>query len=170
MSIQVIDNFLHDEDFRAIQSFLYNQDFPWHYYDYKVFQEESDKNKYYESQMVHVFYGQMYPTVNFHIVDPLVRMLNVASLIKIKANLTFPWKSIEKFSHHTDNNYINAKTAIFYLNTNDGYTEFFDTGEKIESLENRMVIFPSSLLHCGTTHTNSKTRMLINFNYFDGKQ
>ena len=57
-----------------------------------------------------------------------------------------------------------CKTAIFYLNTNNGYT-LFDKGDKIPSLENRVVEFDSNLKHCAVDHTDTKYRIVINFNY-----
>ena len=57
------------------------------------------------------------------------------------------------------------KTAIYYVNSNDGYTKF-ETGEIVESVGNRLVIFDGRIKHCGSTHTNQKYRIVINFNYF----
>ena len=57
------------------------------------------------------------------------------------------------------------KTAIYYVNSNDGYTKF-ETGEIVESVGNRLVIFDGRTKHCGSTHTNQKYRIVINFNYF----
>ena len=54
-------------------------------------------------------------------------------------------------------------TSILYLNTNDGYTEFED-GTKIESIENRWVSFPEDTKHRGTSCTNERVRVVINFN------
>ena len=51
------------------------------------------------------------------------------------------------------------------MNTNDGYTEFED-GTKVESVANRLVTFPANLKHTGTSCTDEKTRIVINFNYF----
>ena len=52
------------------------------------------------------------------------------------------------------------------LPENDGYTRFED-GTKIESVANRVAVFESNLKHCGTTCTNTKSRVVINLNYFD---
>ena len=56
-------------------------------------------------------------------------------------------------------------TSIFYMNTNNGYTEF-ENGAKVESVENRMVVFPAEMKHRGTSCTDKKIRVVINFNYF----
>ena len=59
----------------------------------------------------------------------------------------------------------NMRTAIYYVNTNNGET-IFKNGKKEKSTENKMVIFSPNLEHAGTTHTDSLTRILINFNYY----
>ena len=53
------------------------------------------------------------------------------------------------------------------MNTNDGYT-LFEDGTKVESVMNRLVTFPYTMKHAGTTCTNSPFRMVINFNYVSG--
>jgi hypothetical protein len=50
------------------------------------------------------------------------------------------------------------------MNTNNGKT-IFKNGKQINSIENRIVIFDSNLQHTGTSHTDTKRRVLINFNY-----
>ena len=47
---------------------------------------------------------------------------------------------------------------------NNGYSEFED-GTKVESVANRMVTFPANVKHTGTSCTDEKTRVVINFNY-----
>ena len=59
-------------------------------------------------------------------------------------------------------------TAILYINTNNGYTEF-ENGEKVESVANRVVMFPSNTKHRGITQTDEQTRILINFNFLKRK-
>jgi len=168
MSIEVIDNFLKEEDFVKIEESFLSSDIPWYHYDFKVSPDESEKNIFYESQMVHLIYNEMTPSHMYPLIIPAVRKLKVASLIKAKANLTSAWHKVEKFSVHTDNPYNNCKTSILYVNSNNGKTEFPETNESIESVRNRMVIFPSGTPHLGTTHTDSKIRVVINFNFFDG--
>ena len=57
------------------------------------------------------------------------------------------------------------KVGIFYLNTNNGYTEFED-GSKVESVANRFVSFTGDLIHRGVSQTDTKARVVINLNYF----
>ena len=60
---------------------------------------------------------------------------------------------------------IESETAILYINTNNGYTEFED-GTQVKSVENRVVIFNSNMLHTGRNCTDENVRVLINLNYF----
>jgi hypothetical protein len=64
---------------------------------------------------------------------------------------------------------IPCTTAIYYANTCDGYTEFED-GTIVESVQNRFVAFPSRMKHTGTTCTNAKSRVVINFNYISADE
>ena len=91
------------------------------------------------------------------------------SLIKIKSNLVTRTPTIVEHGYHIDlpdlKEYHNTKTAILYMNTNNGYTKFED-GSIVESVENRLVVFDSRIKHSGTTCTDEKTRVVINFNFF----
>ena len=90
--------------------------------------------------------------------------MKVKALIRIKGNC-YP-KTHEMYEHgmHTDYEW-SHKSAIFSINTCDGYTKFED-GTKIDSVANRMLIFDGSNLHTSSTTTNQLSRMNINFSYF----
>ena len=53
---------------------------------------------------------------------------------------------------------------MFSINTNDGGTIL--SGNKIDSIENRVVLFDGNKPHSSSTCTNQKARFNINFNYF----
>ena len=57
-----------------------------------------------------------------------------------------------------------ATTSIFYLSTNNGYTEFED-GSTVDSVQNRLVTFPTTTLHRAVGQTDTETRIVLNFNY-----
>jgi hypothetical protein len=65
---------------------------------------------------------------------------------------------------HTDMAVPGSLTAIYYVNDNNGSTKFED-GDSIDSVANRLVIFPSNLRHSGTRCTDQQRRIVINFNY-----
>jgi len=85
-------------------------------------------------------------------------------LLKAKINLTPKTNTVYEHGFHTDIKEPDVLTAIYYLNTNNGYTAFRD-GSKIESIANRMVIFDGSTEHSGTTCTDADSRLVLNINY-----
>ena len=60
------------------------------------------------------------------------------------------------------------KSALFYINTNNGYTQF-DDGErghiKIESVANRICIAPGDIRHRSVTQTDVEMRQTLNIVY-----
>ena len=46
----------------------------------------------------------------------------------------------------------------------------FEDGSKVDNVANRMVLFSSNLKHAGTTCTDEKYRLVINFNYHPNKR
>ena len=101
---------------------------------------------------------------------PILSKLGAYEIFRIKANLTLGTKEHEPSGYHIDgfdknHGYPeNSLTAVYYINTCNGYTEF-KTGEKVKSVSNRMLIFNSELEHQGVTSTDETRRVLINFNY-----
>ncbi len=162
--ILIYDNYLPEEYFNYLQGMLLHKDpnFSWYYNDTVV--EENDK----EFQFVHVFYKNHMPnSPYFNELSLAIQSLNPLSLIRIKANL-LP-RTPEHIEHgmHVDiigSDCSHLKTAILYMNTNNGYT-LFEDGTKVNSVANRMAIFPTQMHHTGATCTDEKVRVVINFNY-----
>ena len=162
--IRVYDNYLPENYFNYLQGIFLHKDpnFAWYYNDRVV--EENDS----EFQFVHVFYKEHVPiSPYYNELSMAIQALNPLSLIRIKANL-LP-RTAEHIEHgmHVDISGSECKqlrTAILYMNTNNGYT-LFEDGTKVNSVANRMVIFPTQLHHTGATCTDEKVRVVINFNY-----
>jgi len=161
----IIDNFLSEEEFKAIQDTMLGDDFPW-YYTNGVIKPEDDnaKNQY---QLIHLFYSEGLPRSSyFNIMAPITLKLNPLSWLRIKANLNPRTEDFFEHGYHADfdKTIPNQRTAVFYLNTNNGYT-LFEDGTKIESVRNRLVWFKTHLLHTGSTCTDMNRRVLLNLNY-----
>ena len=166
--MKIIDNAISFDQIKSLQNLFYSTDFPWYYNDFKNSAVDTLKeNQLNDFQFTHNFYKN-YNVTSQHIrhIEPILEILNPCAIYRIKANLTARTDSIIKFPFHEDEKGLVGKTAIFYVNNNDGYTEFED-GTIIESLSNRLCVFDSTRLHRGTTSTNTKTRCVINFNYFE---
>ena len=166
-TVHIFNDFLKLEDFKKIQNLLLGDIFPW-YYNYGIVDKDENNLEYF--QFTHNFFDNLCQVSEyFGEIVPIIEMIQPVSLLRIKANLLT--KNIKNYEHgfHTDIGYLKknqqATTAIFYVNTNNGYTKFED-GNIVESVENRLVIFNSRISHTGASCTDEKTRVVINFNYF----
>ena len=162
--LKVVDNFLDKEDFMKLQLYMLDpQVFPWYFQNTKDFEVDEDLNQY---QFTHIFFKDYKPFSDyFHLLQPLLKKLEVKSLIKVKANLNPYSPKLYKGHFHTDTPF-NSLTAIYYLNENNGYTLFEKNNKKVKSEENRIVIFDAKMKHTGTNTTNQKKRVVLNLNYF----
>ena len=159
--MKVIDDFLPDYYFKSIHNTLLGFEFPWYYYKHVNYSDIEDDM----FQFVHVFYDDGNPTQRFSLMDMCLRQLGVRNLYRIKANLNPRTFFHRKTGYHVDmERWGPHQTAVYYVNSNNGYTEF-KKGGKVKSVANRMVIFDSKLEHQGVTSTDQKARVVINFNY-----
>jgi len=121
-------------------------------------------------QYVHlVFAGHTILNNSFYNLKPIIDKENMTAISRIKANATSRTEKVVVFdwAFHCDHgpDMENMITAIYYINSNNGYT-LFEDGTKVESVANRFVKFPATMVHTGTTCTNDYRRILVNFNYF----
>ena len=158
--MKVVDNFLPSFEFRSLYDFMMGEHFNWYYTDGIAVIPQPGK-----FQFIHNFYGEDGERPTFGTVIPIIKRLNTGSLIRIKANLNPKTTSHERSAWHIDLPDIKVgKTAVYYINTNNGWTEF-KNGDKVRSVANRMVIFDCNLEHAGSTCTNENRRVVVNFNY-----
>jgi hypothetical protein len=170
-SIEVIDNFLSDSEFENLKNAMTSTTFPWCMGD-AVMPETSTVEEKFNWQLYHMFYYT--PNVmnldTMPILQSIFSKLNLGVLIKAKANCNFVTQNIIEHGMHIDVRELAniCTTAVYYVNTNDGYT-LFENGEKVYSKENRLVKFPTPTLHTGTSCTDARNRIVINFNYIEMK-
>ncbi len=169
LSMKIIDNFLPEEEFESIRSLVMGLNFPWFYFPGTV---TKDDGQYY---MVHMFFQPEVGTNSnhVHIWDNFMGKVGAVQCKRVKANLTFPTLEHEPTTYHIDypdlNQYakMTLKTAVFFVTTNNGYTEF-KNGVRVPSVANRVCIFNSNLMHRGVTHTEGEhQRIVVNFNYYE---
>jgi hypothetical protein len=158
--MKIVDNFLIEKNFIKLKKEIFKQTFPWYYNDTKSL--EKDNN----FQFVHIFYleGKILSPYWNTIAAPILNKLDAKKLIRVKANLTTKKDKKYKSAMHVDTSVNKSKTAVYYCNTNNGYT-IFDSGKEVASKENRIVIFDSFLKHCGADCTDENIRVVININY-----
>ena len=164
--MKIIDDFLPEDEFKDIKDLMESPSFPWFFNDCKVHREDGD------FQFTHTFLeltdGYIEDAVSqtsgwINIWDNVIKKIESKKCIRIKANLTLKTFEHRPSLYHID--YPNLKTAVFYVNNNNGYTEF-ENGVKIKSVANRICIFDSNLKHRGVSHTEGdQQRIVVNFNY-----
>ena len=166
--MKIEDNFLKQKEFDKIQKLMGEPSpFPWFYADRIVFEDDVDK-----FQFIHAFYDNHMPMSPFsNELDSIINIIQPFSIVKIRAKLLTRTPEIVESTFHVDiplleENLKQWTTSIFYINTNNGYTKFED-GTIVESVANRMLSFPANMKHCGTSCTDERRRIVINFNYFE---
>ena len=165
--IKVIDNLLDEHYFNKLQDQFMSPEVPWIYADEVICKEDLRCDPKYNYQFALNIYKDFSPQSQaFEILHPIVTHpeLSMAGLFTIKANMNVATDEIQEHGLHTDSAF-HCTTAVFFLNTNNGYT-LFEDGTKVESVANRIVTFPSNMEHSGTSCTDEKRRLVINFNYF----
>lgn len=167
--MKIIDNALSQNDMEEVCRHIQNPNFPWVFNPHVV--DEKDKNaevdELYQYQFNHHVHGNMGICTDHHTYNLMSRFINIfepIQIIRIKINLLPRSDKIVRHGLHVDTYVPGALTGVFYLNSNDGETYIENYGT-VESIENRFVIFPSNWKHSGTTHTNTKARYVINFNW-----
>jgi hypothetical protein len=165
--MKIEDNFLDQNMFDELQTLMMGCNIDWRYSSVIDYIEEGDT-----FQFIHIFYKDGVPcSQSLPKLNPILNKLNVVAISRIKANLLTKTQNIVENEFHVDFEKVRGEklkqwtTSILYMNTNNGYTKFED-GTKVESVANRMVSFPANLKHTGTSCTDEKTRVIINFNYF----
>ena len=160
--MKVIDNFLPNYLFNQFQSILMGGEFDWYYNDGVSYKDDGFYQFTNTLYRYDPFNGSG-PTQSFHLIEPCLYFFNIKRIYRIKANLNPRSVSHLKAGYHIDNIPCST-TAIFYINTCNGWTEF-KKGDKIKSVANRVVIFDPTLEHRAVTCTDEKRRVVINFNY-----
>ena len=163
----IVDNYLPETSHQAMRNYLLSPKPNWTYNSYKVNKKESTDS----FQFTHTFYrcfkrGKHPVYADIGVVQPLLEKIEPEIILKIKANITPRTAEPDKTDFHTDFcPLMNSTTAIYYINSNNGYTEF-ETGEVVESVAHRIVFFKVGERHRGVSCTDAKSRVVLNLNFF----
>ena len=155
--MNIVYDVLDQESLYCIQQTLYSDRFPWIH---------TQTNQ----QGLHSYYVHEFRDVNGitspydFLIHPLLNILQPKAIIRVKANKYTNTPTIQEHEYHQDYPY-QHKSAIFYVNTNNGQTQFID-GASVDSVENSILHFDSSIQHRSTSVTDEAHRININFNYF----
>ena len=158
----IIDNFLDQDYFDHLKNCVFSTQFPWVFcQEVANLGEMNDEHFFF----THRLFDRFEPLSSFmkELDHLIVHDLEVKSLIRARINLYTNIGKLLEHDYHQDFEYPH-KTAVLYFNTCDGYTGFRDS--KVESVENRVVLFDGSNEHYSTTCTDQKVRVVLSVSYF----
>jgi len=161
--MKIIDDFLSQQDFDILKQFILGDSFTWHLND-SIAKQKHGLDQF---QFVHTFFDISKPSLQNYsnFLNPLFNKLQAKYILRVKANLRPRTSTGVLSEYHTDMS-LNQQTAIFYLNTNNGYTKFkADEYDNVPSVANRLLTFYGGLKHCGASCTDQNTRIVLNINY-----
>jgi len=152
-------NFISKKDSNTINTIFLSNTFPWYYIPKQVPAGKKDT-----PFLSHTFFqkGQV-SSSDIFLIESIIKKLKIKKLLNIRANLCL--KGHLKCSWHVDNftDDVSHTTAIYYVNTNNGYTEF--KNKKVKCEKNKIIIFNADKKHRAIGQTDTDARMVINFNY-----
>jgi hypothetical protein len=175
--LEVIDNFVPPEEWQELQEVILADDCPWFWnnditsLDNRTVVSDPVPGGQFTHTVWRINEGPQ--TVGWKYFLSLFEQIRLSSpkaheevfvLLRAKLNMN-PRESenVQLGSFHIDFP-IESETAILYINTNNGYTEFED-GTKIESVANRLCMFPSHMRHAGFACSDQQRRVVLNMNY-----
>ena len=169
MKIEIVDNFLSSYNSDILIKTLNGKKmgpgcFQWAFMN--------DMN--YESYVGNYYFNHVL-VVNYEVVDPywmplftpFLDKLKIAlsNVYRLKVNLyTRTQRRVHHSSHKDYNPNEGFRTALYYVNTNNGVT-IFDGKKTVKSIENRIALFDGSNKHHSTTPTDCNYRSTINIDY-----
>tara|TARA_R110000796_G_scaffold194668_1_gene311022 strand:- start:70 stop:558 length:489 start_codon:yes stop_codon:yes gene_type:complete len=159
--MKIYKQFLPKKIFSQLKKAMMGDYFPWYFNDYINKKKEKTKNFQFTFTFMtnnnYECWGKWQ-----EIMIPVLKKIKHKKMNRVKANLLTRTNKIFEHKYHVDQK--KGTTGILYLNNCNGYT-IFENGKKITSEENKYVEFDSSLQHTGSSCTDEKRRVVINFNY-----
>ena len=166
MIYQIKDNFIDTQNFQQLSNHILSPSMSW------FFQHETTRYADDEPFFSHIFYQDMKPVSKLYdqAIYSILKNLNAGLVYNVRGNLYYNTGKKNKSARHIDVEYdgVVGKTSILYINTNNGGTKLYQKGKKsvfVNSVANRLVTFDSDTEHEAVWQTDTKTRIVINFNY-----
>jgi hypothetical protein len=157
--MNIYKNFIDKNYSNKIYKTLLDDNFPWYYFPRQVAKSKKDS-----SFMGHTFVLDGKKNSNeIFLIEPILYKLKAKKVLNVRANLCFKKPSFNSWHVDKFTDDLKHQTAIYYVNTNNGYTEF--ENKKIKCIQNQIVIFDADKKHRAKIQTDKDVRVVINFNY-----
>jgi len=165
LDYQVFENVLDLDLSNNIKKIMSSNDFPWYYLP--CISDEDDDARFHFTHMLSYReeHSKWYEYMTVPILTFITQKNNLKRIevTRVKANLFVKEKENLASKKHVDEHFPH-KVALYYVNTNDGYT-LLDEKIKIPSIQNNLLIMDGSIPHSAVSQTDTKIRLGININY-----
>ena len=154
-------NILKKDKIKEINNIILNDQFPW-YLQKKI--NSLDKTGY--GYFTHSLYLDNKINSRFYemIIPEIIKSLNIKSLIRARLNLYPTTSKTVKHAYHIDYQFKHI-SAVYFLNTNNGFLFFKNPLKKVKPENNKCVIFDGNHFHCSSSCTDKSHRITLNLNY-----
>ena len=161
--IKIIDNYLPKETMDYLENFIISNNFPY-YYNVNIAGENIKTTDTFMFNHNLMNKNEECSTVGKMITNLIMNNITHKYIYRSKINFYLKTCKIKKHLFHIDDTKLNMQVALFYVNTNNGYTEFKNK-TIVNSVRNRLLLFPGKLKHRSTTTTDTRHRVNININF-----
>lgn len=191
--INVIDDFLPEDEFKKLQTAMLGPDFPWYF----IPSVSRPSGSYIPAGSMetlgffHTFYSSIdnKKSYTINIVSSLLDKINdykngQIDFVRVRAGLKIQKKGFTDQNYnvpHVDYQFPHM-SVIYYVNESDGDTwmfneefkqfpepDVFTVKQRITPKPNRLIIFDGLCYHTASNPINSDSRIIININYVDKK-
>jgi len=188
--LNVFDNFLSDIDWERVKVAFLDPDKPiqfhvkWMLAEIIIADKDSRQSNLQltNTSFIDLHFPKKDPgivdPISFKYLTPILAKIRPYKLWRIKSNITFLNTTAldslnERYWHIDVDNAIIHKgmTAIYYMTTCDGGTAFLANDHReaftIDSVANRLVVFPNHWKHSVVKQTDATYRCVVNLNWVD---
>ena len=170
------NDFLPDQDFREWHEPI-QRSVVWRYRQGKVANRPLSYDLTDDYSFTRAYWRPMegpIPTQEGEIMYPLIlkflNFLDVDGILRVRLNMDLARSDHFSSGFHTDlGEAFEYKTAIFYFNDCNGFTQFEKDKAPVKSKANRLIIFDGRLRHQGVLQTDTSVRYVLNVNYVSSK-
>ena len=159
--MKIIKNFLDQQNFNNIKNTVIQFYFPW-YLQNEI--NKFDKSGY--GYFTHsLFLDSKINSPFYELIMPdIIKSLNIKFLIRARLNLYPKTSKTIKHAYHVDYKFKHM-SAVYFINTNNGFLFFKNPSKKVKPESNKCVIFNGEHYHASSSCTDKSNRITLNINY-----
>ena len=157
MSLNVINNFLDNDEFWKINKTVTANNFPWFLEDESFYHhliKPLDNDKYENSFFISL------------VLNKITEKIKPKKILKAYLNLTSKTNKVNEIDKQREPINLNNRSYVgfFFINTCNGKIEI-SGGNEIDTVENRLVTFPINTAYFHSSHTDEQYKIFLKIVY-----